>query len=87
MSNITENGEAIGIADAGMLWHTDGSYLKTPDLYTVLYGIQIPERDGRALGDAAGGRTRDLRRRGGIGDGDRSGVDDRAPGTVAVLHA
>lgn len=51
VSNITEHGEAIGIADAGMLWHTDGSYLKTPDLYTVLYGIQIPERDGRALGD------------------------------------
>ena len=51
VSNITENGESIGIADAGMLWHTDGSYLKTPDLYTVLYGITIPERDGQPLGD------------------------------------
>ena len=51
VSNITKDGEGIGIADAGMLWHTDGSYLKTPDMYTVLYGIEIPRRDGKALGD------------------------------------
>lgn len=52
VSNIRrEDGEHIGIADAGMLWHTDGSYLKTPDMYTVLYGIQIPVRDGTVLGD------------------------------------
>lgn len=51
VSNITRDGEAIGIADAGMLWHTDGSYLKTPDMYTVLYGVQIPQLDGKPLGD------------------------------------
>jgi taurine dioxygenase len=52
VSNIKrEDGEAIGIADAGMLWHTDASYLKTPDMYTVLYGLEIPERDGQVLGD------------------------------------
>lgn len=51
VSNITHNGEAIGIADAGMLWHTDGSYLKTPDMYTVLYGVEIPHRDGKPVGD------------------------------------
>lgn len=51
VSNITRDGENIGIADAGMLWHTDGSYLKAPDMYTVLYGIEIPQRDGRAIGD------------------------------------
>jgi taurine dioxygenase len=51
VSNIKENGEAIGIADAGMLWHTDASYLKTPDLYTLLYGIEIPHQDGAPLGD------------------------------------
>jgi taurine dioxygenase len=52
VSNLrNEQGEAIGIADAGMLWHTDASYLKTPDLYTVLYGIEIPHRDGRPIGD------------------------------------
>lgn len=51
VSNIMQDGEAIGIADAGMLWHTDASYLKTPDMYTVLYGIEIPHRDGRPIGD------------------------------------
>ena len=52
VSNIRrDDGEHIGIADAGMLWHTDGSYLKTPDMYTVLYGIQIPQQDGKVLGD------------------------------------
>lgn len=52
VSNIRrDDGEHIGIADAGMLWHTDGSYLKTPDMYTVLYGLQIPHQDGKALGD------------------------------------
>ncbi len=51
VSNIKADGEAIGIADAGMLWHTDASYLKTPDMYTLLYGIEIPHKDGSALGD------------------------------------
>jgi len=51
VSNIKEGGELIGIADAGMLWHTDASYLKTPDMYTLLYGIEIPQRDGKAIGD------------------------------------
>lgn len=52
VSNIRrDDGEHLGIADAGMLWHTDASYLKTPDMYTVLYGIQIPHKDGKALGD------------------------------------
>ena len=52
VSNIRrEDGELIGIADAGMLWHTDASYLKTPDMYTVLYGIEIPHDDGKVLGD------------------------------------
>lgn len=51
VSNIKKDGEAIGIADAGMLWHTDASYLKTPDMYTLLYGVTIPQRDGQALGD------------------------------------
>ena len=51
VSNIMKDGEAIGIADAGMLWHTDGSYLKAPDMYTILYGIEIPHRDGKPIGD------------------------------------
>ncbi len=52
VSNLRrEDGELIGIADAGMLWHTDGSYLKTPDMYTVLYGIEIPHQGDQVLGD------------------------------------
>lgn len=51
VSNIVENGKPIGLMDAGALWHTDGSYLPRPDLYTILYGLEIPERDGRPLGD------------------------------------
>jgi len=51
VSNIKKDGVAIGIEDAGMLWHTDASYLKTPDMYTVLYGIEIPQRDGKVLGN------------------------------------
>jgi len=52
VSNLrSEDGELIGIADAGMLWHTDGSYLKTPDMYTVLYGIEIPHQGDQVLGD------------------------------------
>jgi taurine dioxygenase len=51
VSNIVKDGKPIGLVDAGALWHTDGSYLERPDMYTVLYSVQIPQRDGKALGD------------------------------------
>ena len=51
VSNKKRQGEAIGIADAGMLWHSDGSYLKTPDMYSFLHGIEIPRLDGKPLGE------------------------------------
>jgi taurine dioxygenase len=51
VSNIVKDGKPIGLVDAGALWHTDGSYLPEADMYTVLHAIQIPERDGAALGD------------------------------------
>ena len=51
ISNVIENGRQIGVPDAGMVWHTDGSYLRTPDMYSFLYGIEIPERDGATLGN------------------------------------
>jgi taurine dioxygenase len=53
VSNIVENGRNIGIADAGSLWHSDGAYLAQPDMYSLLYGIDIPQRGGKALGDTA----------------------------------
>lgn len=51
VSNIRENGRNIGHADAGRVWHTDMSYTATPPRATLLYAIEVPEEDGRALGD------------------------------------
>ena len=51
LSNIVDNGKAIGMSDAGQSWHTDMSYSKTIAFANVLYGIKIPRRDGRTLGN------------------------------------
>jgi taurine dioxygenase len=51
VSNIQENGRNIGHVDAGRVWHTDMSYTATPPRATVLYAIEVPEEDGRVLGD------------------------------------
>jgi taurine dioxygenase len=52
ISNIkNENGENIGLADAGFTWHTDVSYLKKPSRCSLLYAKELPYRDGKALGD------------------------------------
>ncbi len=50
LSNIVENGRPIGLADAGQDWHTDMSYSRTIAFANVLYGIKIPQRDGKPLG-------------------------------------
>jgi len=50
LSNIKEDGEYIGMHDAGQDWHTDMSYRDVMGFVNVLYGITIPRRDGRALG-------------------------------------
>ena len=50
LSNIVQNGKPIGLADAGQDWHTDMSYSRTVAFANVLYGIQIPQRDGKPLG-------------------------------------
>ncbi|MGH6620739.1 MAG: TauD/TfdA dioxygenase family protein [Alphaproteobacteria bacterium] len=51
VSNIQENGRNIGHVDAGRVWHTDMSYTATPPRATLLYAIDVPEEDGRVLGD------------------------------------
>jgi len=51
VSNIMENGQYIGSYDAGIFWHTDGSYLPNPHAASFLRAIEIPMQDGRALGD------------------------------------
>ena len=51
LSNIVENGKPIGMSDAGQSWHTDMSYSRTIAFANVLYGIRIPRRHGRTLGN------------------------------------
>lgn len=51
LSNIKENGQPIGLSDAGQDWHTDMSYSKTIAFSNVLYGIKIPYRNGEPLGN------------------------------------
>ena len=51
LSNMTREGEPIGLGDAGQGWHTDMSYSKDIALANVLYAIKVPMRDGRPLGD------------------------------------
>jgi taurine dioxygenase len=51
LSNIVEDGKPIGLADAGQDWHTDMSYSRQIAFANVLYGIKIPRRDGKPLGN------------------------------------
>ena len=51
ISNIVDaNGRNIGVPDAGLVWHSDGSYLVHPDMYSFLYAVEIPMQDGEPLG-------------------------------------
>jgi len=51
LSNIVENGQPIGLADAGQDWHTDMSYNELIGFINVLYAIKIPRRNGKPLGN------------------------------------
>ena len=51
LSNIVEDGKPIGLSDAGQDWHTDMSYSRQIAFANVLYGIKIPMRDGKPLGN------------------------------------
>jgi taurine dioxygenase len=52
ISNIRdESGELIGLADAGLTWHTDTSYLQRPSRCSLLHAKEVPCRDGQLLGD------------------------------------
>lgn len=50
LSNMTKDGLAVGLKDAGQSWHTDMSYAKMIAFANVLYGTTIPHRDGKPLG-------------------------------------
>ena len=52
VSNVLdEHGRAIGAQDAGRFWHSDLSYKREPSLLSALYALEVPERNGRVLGD------------------------------------
>ena len=51
LSNKVENGKPLGLSDAGQDWHTDMSYSRMIAFTNVLYGLEIPHRDGQSLGN------------------------------------
>jgi taurine dioxygenase len=47
ISNVVEDGKAIGSLGAGELsWHTDMSYMPVPPMASVLYGVEVPDAGG-----------------------------------------
>ncbi|MDB5578230.1 MAG: tblC [Bradyrhizobium sp.] len=46
LSNVMQNGKPIGAAVSSRYWHTDGHYLKCPPAASLLYGIEVPPKDG-----------------------------------------
>jgi taurine dioxygenase len=51
LSNMTKDGQPVGLGDAGQGWHTDMSYSREIALANVLHAIKVPMRDGKPLGD------------------------------------
>lgn len=49
VSNIRENGEPIGLGDAGHFWHSDLSYKETPSLGSMLHAQELPIEGGDTL--------------------------------------
>ncbi len=45
------DGKPLGFSDAGQDWHTDMSYSQMIAFTNILYGIEIPHRDGEPLGN------------------------------------
>ncbi len=50
---VDEKGNAIGTQDAGRFWHSDLSYKKEPSMLSALYAVEVPQKDGRILGDTS----------------------------------
>lgn len=49
VSNIKENGEPIGLGDAGYYWHSDLSYVEKPSLGSMLHAQELPAEGGDTL--------------------------------------
>lgn len=49
VSNIRENGQPIGLGDAGHFWHSDISYVDKPSLGSFLHAQELPAEGGDTL--------------------------------------
>ena len=49
VSNIKENGQPIGLGDAGHYWHSDISYVEKPSLGSMLHAQELPSEGGDTL--------------------------------------
>ncbi|BEU97856.1 TauD/TfdA family dioxygenase [Acidovorax sp. DW039] len=49
ISNIKENGQPIGLGDAGHFWHSDLSYVEKPSLGSMLHAQELPAEGGDTL--------------------------------------
>ena len=50
-NKLDANGKAIGAQDAGRFWHSDLSYKRQPSMLSALYAVEVPVKDGVALGN------------------------------------
>ncbi len=52
ISNVKdENGNFIGVPDAGGTWHSDLAHTLKPARCSILYALEVPMEDGQPLGD------------------------------------
>lgn len=51
VSNITADGQPVGIKRAGENWHSDMCYTARPPRGTMLYALEVPDLFGLTLGD------------------------------------
>lgn len=49
LSNVRENGKAIGRDGAGTHWHSDSTFTEKPSSVTLLHGVTVPPRGGDTL--------------------------------------
>ena len=49
VSNVIENGQPVGLGDAGHYWHSDLSYKERPSLGSMLHAQELPSEGGDTL--------------------------------------